>query len=120
MKADPVIRQRAKKLRRRMTDAETILWSKLKARQLHGWQFRRQHPIGSYIVDFACPRLKLVIEVDGATHSEDHEIAYDARRTAFIECQGWHVHRVWNADIYTNLNGVLEGIAWKLPPPTQR
>ncbi|MEO0786020.1 MAG: DUF559 domain-containing protein [Pseudomonadota bacterium] len=120
MKADPVIRQRAKTLRRNITDAEIMLWSRLQRKQLRGWQFRRQHPIGSYIVDFACPKLKLVIEVDGATHSEDREIAYDERRTRFLEKLGWSVHRIWNDDIYEDLDAVVNGIVWKLPPPTQR
>jgi len=120
MKADAVIRQRAKALRRNMTEPEIMLWSRLKGKQLHGWQFRRQHPIGSYIADFACPKLKLVIEVDGATHSEDREIAYDERRTQFLESRGWSVHRIWNDDIYEDLEAVVNGIVWKLPPPTQR
>lgn len=103
-----------------MTRAEVILWTKLKGRQLHGWQFRRQHPIGRYIADFACPQAKLVIEVDGATHSSYDQIAYDRSRTDFMCQSGWAVHRVWNSEIYDNLDGVLEGIALHLPPPTQR
>ncbi|MEL7040051.1 MAG: DUF559 domain-containing protein [Pseudomonadota bacterium] len=116
MKADPKTRHRAKALRHRLTDAERILWSKLKGKQLNGWQFRKQHPIGPYITDFACVRAKLVIEVDGDSHAEAKQIAHDQRRTSFLENQGWFVHRVWNNDIYTNLSAVLDGIYALLPP----
>ncbi|MEO0982073.1 MAG: DUF559 domain-containing protein [Pseudomonadota bacterium] len=115
MRADPVIRARAKHMRRSMTNAETILWSRLRRRQLDGWLFRRQHPIDRYIADFACPKAKLVVEVDGATHGSDDEIAYDRRRTSLMETEGWRVHRVCNTDIYENLNSVLDSIIAHLP-----
>ena len=117
MKANPKTRMRAKALRTKMTQAEIILWSRLKGKQLQGWQFRKQHPVGPYIADFACAKAKLIIEVDGATHSTDAEIVHDHKRTAFLQAQGWSVLRVWNADIYDNLTGVLEGIIAHLPPP---
>ncbi|KDA04075.1 endonuclease domain-containing protein [Hyphomonas oceanitis] len=110
MKADPDIRQFAKSLRRKMTDAETILWSRLKGRQRDGWQFRRQHPVGRYITDFACTRARLVLEVDGATHAEDHEIARDRQRDTTLAQLGWTSLRVTNLDIYENLEGVLDTI----------
>jgi very-short-patch-repair endonuclease len=75
--------------RRNMTDAETILWSKLQDGQLRGHRFLKQHPIGPYFADFACRRHKLVVELDGETHSSPEEKAHDTRRTAFLERQGW-------------------------------
>ncbi len=83
-----------------------------------GWHFRKQHPSGKFIADFACVRQRLVIEVDGATHSEEAEITYDRRRTAFMASEGWFVYRIWNNDIYDNLGGVLEGIAAHSPSST--
>ena len=102
---------RARNLRKRMTNAELILWSRLRKRQMDGHHIRRQHPIGPYIADFACRPLKLVIEVDGDTHTD---AAYDARRTEFMQRQGWQVLRVFNVDVFENLNGVLELIGSRL------
>lgn len=118
MKAHPTTRQRAKALRRNLTDAERILWTKLKGKQINGWQFRKQHPVGPYIADFACVRAKLIIEVDGDSHAAPKQIAHDQKRTDFLKRQGWFVHRVWNFEIYKNLNAVLDGIYALLPPPT--
>ena len=119
MKIKHNTRERSRELRQTMTDAETILWSKLQRNQLHGHRFQRQHPIGPYFADFACRRAKLVIELDGATHSTLEERAYDAQRDAFIRSKGWNVVRFWNADVYENLNGVLESILERLPPPSR-
>jgi very-short-patch-repair endonuclease len=116
VKAKPETRARAKALRAEFTDAERILWSKLKGRQLGGWQFRVQHPIGPYIADLACVPLHLVIEVDGATHSNDEERAHDERRRVYLERAGWTLLRFWNSDVYKNLAGVLEVIEGMLPP----
>lgn len=100
-----------------MTDAETILWSRLRRDAVMGHRFRRQHPIGPYVADFACVTANLVVEIDGATHSRDAEVAHDRRRDAFLRARGWRVFRVQNSDIYKNLDGVLEGIARHVPPP---
>lgn len=105
---------KARSLRRRMTRAEVILWQSLRRGQLDGHHFRRQVPIGPYIADFACAKAKLIVEVDGATHAEDHELDYDARRTAFLATQGWSLVRVNNLEVYENLSGVLEGISMEL------
>ena len=118
MKVDPKTLRHAKALRRDLTPAERILWSKLKGKQLDGWHFRKQHPIGPYIADFACARAKLVIEVDGDSHARADQAAHDHQRTRFLSRQGWCVHRVWNIDIYKNLNAVLDGIYALLPSPT--
>ena len=70
--------------------------------------------MGPYIADFACSERRLIVEVDGATHAEDDEVAYDARRAAYIVEQGWTVHRVWNSEVYENMSGVIEGLLLKL------
>ena len=103
-------RRRSVKLRQSLTNAEMILWSRLRKRQMQGQRFRRQHPVGPFITDFACVTLKLIIEVDGDTHGTEAERAYDARRTAYLEQRGWTVIRCFNVDVYTNLDGVLTRI----------
>jgi very-short-patch-repair endonuclease len=105
---------RARALRRRLTGAETILWSRLR-RDVQGLRFRRQHPIGPYIADFACVPARLVVEVDGATHSTQAELSYDARRDHFLRAEGWYVLRLLNSDVYAALDDVLDNIcsvAW--------
>jgi very-short-patch-repair endonuclease len=101
---------RARSLRRNETAAEIKLWEVLRAKRLHGFKFVRQLPIGPYVADFACRSHKLIVEVDGATHGEDHEVTHDVRRTAFLKGQGWRVIRVWNADVFENLLGVCDSI----------
>jgi very-short-patch-repair endonuclease len=100
----------AKTLRRRMTHAEVILWQNLRRNAINGVKFRRQHPIGPYITDFACLRAKLVIEVDGATHATESELAHDERRRIFMARLGWKEIHVYNVDVYENLDGVLETV----------
>jgi very-short-patch-repair endonuclease len=102
---------RAKNMRQTMTNAEVILWSRLRRKQVHGVAFRRQHPIGPFIADFACWEARLVIEVDGPSHISDEAQANDAHRTDFLNQQGWQVLRVWNNDIYGNLHGVMDAIS---------
>lgn len=94
----------ARALRRHMTEAEKRLWSHLRGRRMGGHKFRRQWTIGAYVADFACIELMLVIEADGGQHSENDS---DARRTQWLESQGWHVLRFWNNDIVSNIDGVL-------------
>src|SRR5688572_17891534 len=98
-------RQFAKQLRRKMPRSEALLWSYIRKRTLSEAKFRRQHPIGPYIADFACVAAKLVVEVDGATHSSER-LAYDTRRTKYLESQGWAVLRVTSIDVYENMDGV--------------
>ena len=83
------------------------MWSALRHRRLSRYKFRRQHPIGPYIVDFACTEHALVIELDGGQHADN---AMDMRRTAWLEAQGWKVIRFWNNDVLANTNGVVETI----------
>jgi very-short-patch-repair endonuclease len=98
---------RARRLRVMMTDAERRLWSALRSRRLQGFKFRRQHPLGNYILDFACIEHRLVIEADGGQHADNKA---DAHRTAWLESQGWRVIRFWNNDILANTEGVLDTI----------
>jgi len=95
-----------------MTDAEVILWSRLRREQFNAHRFRRQHPIGPYVADFVCARLKLVIEVDGETHHTPEQLLHDLRRRAYLESRGWREMRVSNRDIYEDLDSVLEAI-WR-------
>jgi very-short-patch-repair endonuclease len=98
-----------------MTDAEVILWSRLRRRAANSFHFRKQHPIGPYIVDFACTRTHLVIEVDGDTHSTDVELEHDRKREIYLTSLGWRVFRVTNEDVYKRLDNVIEGIFLHIP-----
>lgn len=98
----------AKKLRKSMTDAELVLWQRLKAKQLDGLKFRRQEQIGRFIVDFVCFERGLVIEADGGQHAV--EWAKDEERTQWLNSQGLTVLRFWNNDILTDTEGVMEAI----------
>ena len=101
-------RDRAKSLRRSSTDAELRLWRLLRARRILPHKFRRQHPVGAYIVDFVCIEKMLVIEVDGSQHMDEAE--YDARRTAALEHSGYRVLRFWDDDVLLRPQSVLESI----------
>ena len=103
---------RARKLRKNQTDAEKILWNKLRNRQIDGYKFRRQVPVGAYIVDFICMSVKLIIELDGGQHAEQQD--YDQKRTAYLETKSIQVIRFWNNDILTNVDGVLETLTLTL------
>ena len=113
---DRHLKQRARDLRRNATEAETLLWSKLRNRQIFQAKFRRQVPIPPYIADFVCFDIKLIVEIDGGHHS----FQSDAPRTAFLEAQGFSVIRFWNHDVLGNIEGVLRVIAAHLPPHPAR
>jgi very-short-patch-repair endonuclease len=98
----------AKKLRKEMTIAERVLWRQLRAKQFENLKFRRQQPIGDYIVDFVCFEKKLIIEVDGGQHAENEEA--DRERTNWLEDRGYRVIRFWNNDVLRNCSGVMEKI----------
>jgi very-short-patch-repair endonuclease len=105
----------ARRLRKSMTRAEVLLWAKLRGKAL-GYRFKRQSPIGPFVADFACVEVKLALEVDGATHGSNDEIAYDESRTRYFERNGWRVLRFWNREVIDNIDGVLESIsraAWE-------
>ncbi|MCW8125311.1 endonuclease domain-containing protein [Microbulbifer halophilus] len=99
---------RARDLRTNSTEAEKRLWYYLRARRFMGLKFRRQQPIGSYIVDFLCLDLKLIIELDGGRHSEQG--AYDRRRDTWLQNQGFRVLRFWNNQVLSETPAVLEAI----------
>ena len=99
------MKSRARKLRQNATDAETLLWRHLRDRRLAGFKFRRQHVIGHYIVDFVCPSEKLIVELDGGQHAE--RVAYDERRTGYLESNGFRVVRFWNNDLLRDVDSVL-------------
>jgi len=109
-------RSRARRLRSQQTSAEARLWQALRNRRLARWKFRRQHAIAGYVVDFITLDGKLVIEVDGVTHSTEAEIIRDCARTAALNDFGFHVVRVTNTDVYENLEGVIEMIERTLRP----
>src|SRR3989344_7574936 len=94
-------------LRRQAPDAEIIMWSRLQHSQLGGHKFRRQASIDRYVVDFYCPRLRLVVEVDGDSHFTDEGEEYDQVRTEFLEALGLHILRFTNEEVYKNLPEVL-------------
>jgi very-short-patch-repair endonuclease len=102
------IKAKARELRATMTDAEKILWNKLRKRQLNGKYFRRQHPYNIYILDFYCFEANLVIEVDGEIHLKRR--IYDAERTKFLKSSGAQVLRFTNKDIETKLDWVINRI----------
>ncbi|WP_112663135.1 endonuclease domain-containing protein [Microvirga flavescens] len=102
--------ERARRLRQEQTNAETLLWQALRNRRLSRWKFRRQHPIDRFIADFVCLDGKLIIEVDGATHSTDEELRRDVERTLILESCGYLVLRVTNAEVYENIDGVMETV----------
>jgi very-short-patch-repair endonuclease len=95
-------------MRREPTDAERKLWHALRDRRLDGLKFRRQVPIGNYIVDFICIEAKLIVEADGGQHAEN---TYDGERDDWLKAQGFTVLRFWNSEILNNIEGVMETIA---------
>jgi very-short-patch-repair endonuclease len=101
---------RPKQLRKSSTEAEKRLWKLLRAKQLAGYKFRRQEPIGPYIVDFVCFRPRLVIELDGGQHDATTQRAHDERRTAWLRSQSFNVIRFWNNQLLENEAGVLHEI----------
>ena len=93
-----------------MTNAEILLWSRIKRKQIKETQFYRQKPIGNYITDFYCPKAKLIIEIDGSQHYEEKGIKKDKIRDEYFKSLGLKVLRFTNLDVLKNLNGVLEKI----------
>ena len=106
-----------RKLRNNLTDAEKLLWSKLRKRQIERCLFNRQKLIGNYIVDFYCDKAKLVIEIDGGQHYENGKILEDKERSVFLEKLGLKVIRFTNIDILKNIENVCWKIYQELNPP---
>ncbi len=103
---------RAKELRKHQSDAEKLLWQKLRSCQLKGYKFRRQVPIAPYIADFVCVSEKLIVEVDGGQHMDAKN--YDERRSKYLQKKGYQVVRFWNNQVLLEVDAVLESIALTL------
>jgi very-short-patch-repair endonuclease len=104
----------ARQLRREMTDAERCRWKHLRAHRFASEKFRRQEPIGPYIVGFVSHRSRLIIELDGGQHAV--QVEYDGVRTGWLESRGYRVVRFWNNQVLTETESVLEAIALVLAP----
>ena len=100
--------EKSRELRKNMTFQERKLWNIIKNRQFFNYRFRRQFPIGSYIVDFICREKKIIIEIDGGQHNEQINIEYDNKRTKYLKSEGYNVIRFWNNEIDNNIEGVYE------------
>jgi very-short-patch-repair endonuclease len=108
--ADEAKTSRSRELRAGQTSAEALLWGRLRGRRLNGFKFVRQEPVGPFFVDFLCRAAHLIIELDGATHSTEAEIAHDAQRQDYLIGEDYRIVRFWNTDIFDNLDGVCETI----------
>jgi very-short-patch-repair endonuclease len=102
----------ARALRQRMTDAEKLMWRRLRDRRFQGIKFKRQYPLAGYIVDFVALDLKFIIEIDGGHHAM--RVEEDLRRTRRLEESGYHVMRFWNHDVLGNVEGVLQAVLQEL------
>ena len=120
MEKSPLTVSRARSLRKSETGAEIKLWGYLRGRRLADFKFRRQVPIPPYIADFECLSHGLVVEVDGATHGDQHEVLYDERRTAYLKTKGFTVYRVISLDVFNHITEVLDGILIILKQPKLR
>jgi very-short-patch-repair endonuclease len=101
-------KNKARALRNNPTDAERLLWQHLRLRQIGGHKFRRQQPLGHYIVDFVCLEKRLVVEVDGGHHSE--QVVYDRRRSAWLEAEGFRILRFWDHEVLKHIEAVKQVI----------
>jgi len=122
---DPERTRVSRKLRRVHTSAEQRLWRAIRNRQLGGLKFARQVPVGPYVADFVCRHKRLIIELDGATHSTEEELSRDARRDGFLRSAGYDILRFRNSEVYEALDLVCEAIlaraaANSLSPPAGR
>ncbi len=115
---DPTLKDLRSKLRKNQTDAESLLWFRLRGKRLGGIKFFRQYGIGNYIIDFYCPKHKIAIEIDGGQHNETQIRNYDRKRTEFLESQGIAIIRFWNNQVLENIDEVCEVIYNKLINPS--
>lgn len=104
--------KRARNLRINSTEVEKKLWYHLRNKQLDGYKFRRQYPVGNYIADFVCVSLKIIIELDGGQYAE--QLEYDKKRDKYLGKQGYKVIRFWNNDVTDHLEGILKTISLTL------
>ncbi len=120
----PVAKELVRHLRRNMTDAERLLWRHLRLKQMGGWKFRRQHPVGNYVLDFVCIEKGSAVEVDGGQHAEHHDA--DEARSRWLKQQGITVLRFWNHEVLQDIESVksviwsaLQGTPPSRPSPCQ-
>ena len=106
------LKKYSRRLRKEMTESEKLLWSRIRGKQLKGLQIYRQKPIGPFVVDFYCPKAKLVIELDGGQHYTEHVQAKDQARDDYMLTQGLRTLRFSDKEVFENLTGVLEAI-WR-------
>ena len=105
-------RERARQLRRESTEAEAFLWQQRRGRAFKSLKFRRQFPVGNYIVDFVCLEKLLIVELDGGGHNEDAQLKYDAARDAWLKSPGFRILRYWNNEVFEEWEAIAEAI-WK-------
>ena len=105
---DPTIRENARSLRRELSPAEKVLWQALRNRRFAGLKFRRQHPVGAYVVDFVCLRVNLGIELDGESHLSRNKV--DEARDRWLASQGIKILRFWNTEVFDDIEAVMEKI----------
>ena len=110
MKTDQTPIALARHLRRAQTGAERAVWARLRNRQLEGARFRRQQPIGPYLVDFVCFEKRLIVEIDGGQHNEEGAAVRDEHRTTWLRGRGFEVIRFWNNEVMADLEAVVEKI----------
>ncbi len=111
------LKARRRELRDHQTDAEKVLWQRLRSKSLCGMKFFRQYSVGMYILDFYCPKTRLAIEVDGEQHMENEAREYDEIRTDYLESLGIEVIRFWNNEVIENIEGALQKIVERITPP---
>ena len=117
LRNNPALKQRRQELRRNQTEAEKTLWAHLRYKQFFGMRFFRQYSIGTYILDFYCPQLRLAIELDGGQHTEDNTREYDTARSDYLKGQGIEVIRFWNHEVLLDTGSVLIKLSEKITPP---
>jgi len=110
--------RRARALRQRQTPTEKIVWQMLRAKRFHGYKFKRQVPIGPFIVDFLCPQQRLILEIDGNHHWIPGIKEYDQRRTEYLQARGYRILRLGNKEVRRSLDSALEKIKGALVWPT--
>ncbi len=109
-------KERRRELRRNQTDAEKVLWKRLRNKGFFGLKFFRQYSVGAYVVDFYCPTHKLAVELDGGQHAGEETKEYDSVRTDYLNSMGIEVIRFWNNDVLQNIEGVFAEIGKRLKP----
>jgi very-short-patch-repair endonuclease len=114
------LKKLARTLRSNMTDTERLLWSRIRRKQLKGYQFYRQKPVGDYIVDFYCPSARIIIEVDGSQHYEEEGLRKDKLRDEYLKRLGFHIIRIPSSEVFTNIDGVVSEIYDRLPEKSPR